>query len=339
MRELAKVVRIDEILPIEGADAIEQCVVGGWLVVAKKGEYQPGDLAVYIEPDAWVPTELAPFLTKPDHFPKEYNGVKGERLKTIRLRGAISQGLLLKLESVFPTVTPVAAEGTNVTELLGIQKWEAPIPAELAGQVAGNWPAGVQKTDQERIQNLRKEWEREWKDFEWEVTEKLEGSSMTVGIIRGEFVVCSRNVNLRETEGNTFWQMARKYDIENKMRAAELDNIVLQGELIGPGVEGNIYQLKEHKFYVYDVLDTVTGKYLAPSVRRCVVEQLGLLHVPVMVERECYPRFSVQDMLSCATGYSHLNIKVLREGLVFKRVNGPEHFKAVSNEYLAKKKG
>ena len=163
--------------------------------------------------------------------------------------------------------------------------------------------------------------------------------SMTVGIIRGEFVVCSRNVNLRETEGNTFWQMARKYDIEAKMRAAELDNIVLQGELVGPGVEGNIYKLTEHKFYVYDVLDTITGKYLAPSARKCVVEQLGLLHVPVITESNCYNRFSVQDMLTEATGMSQLNEKVLREGLVFKRVNGPEHFKAVSNEYLAKKRG
>ena len=163
--------------------------------------------------------------------------------------------------------------------------------------------------------------------------------SMTVGIIRGEFVVCSRNVNLRETEGNTFWLMARKYDIENKMRAAEMDNIVLQGELVGPGVEGNIYQLKEHKFYVYDVLDTVTGKYLAPSVRRGVVDQLSLMHVPVLVERGCYNQLSVQDMLYSADGYSQLNPKVLREGLVFKQVNGAEHFKAISNEYLAKKKG
>ena len=175
MRELAKIVRIDEILPIEGADAIEQCVVGGWLVVTKKGDYQAGDLAVYCEIDSFIPTEIAPFLTKPGQSPKEYNGVKGERLKTIRLKNALSQGLLLKLESVFPTASGFAIEGTDVADLLGIQKWEAPIPAHLAGQAAGDWPAGVQKTDQQRIQTLRKEWESEWKYFEWEVTEKLEG--------------------------------------------------------------------------------------------------------------------------------------------------------------------
>jgi RNA ligase (TIGR02306 family) len=93
MRKLASVRKIDEIRPIEGADAIEAAVVGGWVVVAKKSEFTAGDLAVYLEIDSFVPTELAPFLTKPGHFPKEFNGVKGERLRTVKLRGQVSQGL------------------------------------------------------------------------------------------------------------------------------------------------------------------------------------------------------------------------------------------------------
>lgn len=96
-RKLACVKRIDDLLPIEGADKIEVAVVGGWKVVVKKGDFKKGELAVYLEIDSWVPTEVAPFLTKSGHEPKEYNGVKGERLRTVKLKKQISQGLLLPI--------------------------------------------------------------------------------------------------------------------------------------------------------------------------------------------------------------------------------------------------
>lgn len=100
-RKLACVKRIDDLLPIEGADKIEVAVVGGWKVVVKKGDFKKGELAIYLEIDSWVPTEVAPSLTKAGNEPKEYNGVKGERLKSKKLRGIISQGLLLPLDSLW----------------------------------------------------------------------------------------------------------------------------------------------------------------------------------------------------------------------------------------------
>ena len=103
MRKLATVRVIDAIRPIPDADAIECAIVGGWTVVVKRGEFAPGDIAVYCEIDSWIPTELAPFLSKGQE-PREYEGVKGERLRTIRLRGTTSQGLLLKIEDVFKVV-------------------------------------------------------------------------------------------------------------------------------------------------------------------------------------------------------------------------------------------
>lgn len=100
-RKLASIKEITEVRPIPGADAIECAIVGGgWPVVIRKDEFKVGDLALYIEPDGWVPHNLAPFLSKGKE-PKEYNGVKGERLKSIRLKGVLSQGLLLKIEEVF----------------------------------------------------------------------------------------------------------------------------------------------------------------------------------------------------------------------------------------------
>jgi len=153
MRKLASIRRIDNILPIEGADAIECAVVGGWKVVVKKAEFIVGDLAVYFEIDSWIPTELAPFLSK-GKSPREFQGIHGERLRTVKLRGQLSQGLLLPLESTCANIDSELFEGLDVSFPLNIVKWEMPVPAQLAGQVKGNFPTVIPKTDQERVQNL-----------------------------------------------------------------------------------------------------------------------------------------------------------------------------------------
>ena len=205
-RKMASIRRIDSIRPIPGADAIEVATVGGWDVVVKRGEFAVGDLAVYIEIDSWVGHDLAPFLSKGNE-PREYNGVRGERLRTVRLRGQVSQGLLLSRYIVLDRVGEIH-EGQDITELLGIQKWEAPIPASLAGDVRGAFPSFIPKTDQERIQNLTQEFDT-WNGLEWEGSEKLDGSSMTVYHKDGDFGVCSRNWNLADSEGISLWQQAR----------------------------------------------------------------------------------------------------------------------------------
>lgn len=152
-RKLASIKPITHLKPIEGADAIECAIVdGGWPVVVKKGDYKVGDVAIYMEIDCWIPHELAPFLSKGQE-PREYNGVKGERLRTVKLRGQISQGLLLPT-SILDVLGlwPLAGDpvGHDLTVQLGIQKWEAPEPACLSGQVRGNFPSFIPKTDQER---------------------------------------------------------------------------------------------------------------------------------------------------------------------------------------------
>jgi RNA ligase (TIGR02306 family) len=151
-RKMATIRKIDEIRPIEGADAIEAAVIGGWVVVIKKGEFRAGDLAVYLEIDSWVPHAVAPFLSKGQE-PREFNGVKGERLRTVKLRGQVSQGLLLPIETAFPGSDRRfwwSQVNVDISERIGIQKWEAPIPASLSGDVEGVFPTVVPKTDQER---------------------------------------------------------------------------------------------------------------------------------------------------------------------------------------------
>jgi len=322
-RKLASVKRITEVNKIEGADSIECAIVGGgWPVVIRKGEFSAGDLAIFCEIDSWVPYEVAPYLSK-GNGPREFNGVKGERLRTIKLRGQLSQGLLLPIPAILEI-----EEGTDVTEELGIQKWEKPIPAQLRGQIRGSFPSWLRKTDQERIQNL--DGKINWDD-EYEVTIKLDGSSMTIWFKDGEWGVCSRNIDLKlDQEGNTFVDMAKKV-----VGSIEFpDNIAIQGELIGPGIQGNRENLKEHEFFVFDVWSIGRQCYWTPKDVRAFCTLFGLEHVPTI---ECctlseFGITSIADALYQAEGPS-LNHPV-REGLVFKRVDGLGSFKAISNAFL-----
>jgi RNA ligase (TIGR02306 family) len=172
----------------------------------------------------------------------------------------------------------------------------------------------------------------------FEITEKCEGSSMTVYLIHGEFGVCSRNMDLKETEGNSFWATARADDIEAKMRAVDEHwDFAIQGELIGPNIQGNIYGLSKPEFRVFDVYNIQSGEYMKPEARRTLIERMGLKHVPVLAATaDMYDTLGISDveqLLGFAEGKSVL-ANVEREGIVFKEVNGGMSFKAISNKYL-----
>lgn len=342
IRKLASIAEITYIKPIEGADAIECAIVnGGWPVVIRKGEYQVGDIAIYLEIDSWVPHELAPFLSK-GQKPREYNGVKGERLRTVKLRGQISQGLLLPIDLTF-----FRDPGTDVTQTLGIQKWEPPIPAQLQGMMKGNFPHFIPKTDQERCQNLRKDIFETHKDEIYEVTTKLDGSSMTVYVKDGEIGVCSRNIDLKETEDNSFWKAAREQNIVNALLQLSIkhgEEYAIQGELIGEGIQGNPEKLKGQRFYLFDIYSITHGYYLKPDERYTVLEMLDEMgadieHVPIIDQdvRVSQAYDTIDELLEYAEGPS-LNPQTKREGLVFKSWESDFTFKAIANSYLLKNK-
>tara|TARA_B110000503_G_scaffold121703_1_gene185561 strand:+ start:577 stop:1620 length:1044 start_codon:yes stop_codon:yes gene_type:complete len=344
MRKLASIRKIDTIRPIEGADAIECAVVGGWTVVVKKGEFAAGDLAVYCEIDSWIPHALAPFLSKGNE-PRVYDGIAGERLRTIKLRGQLSQGLLLPVEidngQFTGDVHVVKGEpvevGEDVSKLLGIVKYEAPIPAQLAGEVKGMFPGWIQKTDQERIQNLKEElafWAKE--QHAWEITEKLDGSSMTVYLRDGEFGVCSRNLELKPSETNSLWKVAVANDLELKLRRANR-NIALQGELIGEGIQGNPYKMKGQDFFLFDIYNIDTNKYFTPAERKAFVDEFDIKHVPVFGSLVMDESTTVDALLTLAEGKSVMGmVGCEREGLVFKILDMQCSFKAISNKFLLK---
>lgn len=336
MRKMATIRKIDALRPIEGADAIECAIVGGWTCVVKKGEYIAGDLAVYCEIDSFIPTTIAPFLTKPGQYAKTFEGVEGERLRTVKLRGQLSQGLLLPFDVLRGAVV-ILAEGDDVSEFLGITKYEAPIPAELAGEVKGMFPSVIPKTDQERIQNLSAELEV-WKteNLSWEVTEKLDGSSMTVYVIDGEVGVCSRNLDLKHNVDNSLWRAAYKHELPAKL-ANIGRNIAVQGELIGNGIQGNKYKMRDQDFYVYDIYDIDAGRYYTPAERKAFVTEYKLNHCPVLHSNTELIE-SVESLLQLAEGKSVMGdiVGPEREGLVFKCNEKSVSFKAISNKFLLK---
>ena len=343
-RNLATIRRIKEIKPIEGADAIELAVVDGWqVVVAKNVGHQVGDLVVYCEIDSFLPIEPEfEFLRKSSY--KKMGDQEGFRLKTIKLRGQISQGLILPY-SVIPIAQFATAadlpEGMDVSEMLGIVKYEPPIPAQLAGKVKGSFPSFLRKTDEERIQNLEKEY-TEWtlsSKHQFYATEKLDGSSFTCYIKNGEFGVCSRNMDLLETEDNTFWAVARKLDLENKLRSFG-KNICFQGEMVGSGIQGNHYNMKDQTVFFYNIFLIDEREYVGYDEFRNMLFDLDLACVPVLSYPFNFPADSVaalptvSALLRSAEGKSVLNDKVEREGLVIRSMDRTISFKAISNKFL-----
>ena len=323
-RKMASVQKIAEIKPIEGADRIVAYRINGWWAVDSKDKYEVGDYVVFCEVDSWIPHELAPFLSKGKE-PREFEGVKGERLRTQKFKNQVSQGLILPIPDTF-----IKVEGTDCTDALGILKWERPIPAQLRGLIKGNFPSEIPKTDQQRVQNIKIE---EYKDTTYEVTEKLHGSSMTCFLDNdGEFHVCSRNLDLKRDENNAFWKAAIKYDVEGKMRASGLRGVALQGELCGEGINGNNYRVAL-EWFIFDVYVVGEG-YMAPKQRREVINGLGLKHVPV-VSVDSQLTQDIPELLEMANGKSYI-AECLREGFVYKSEDGSKSFKVISNEWLCR---
>jgi RNA ligase (TIGR02306 family) len=207
----------------------------------------------------------------------------------------------------------------------------------LAGKVKGLFPSFLRKTDEERIQNLSTEFE-EWKgsDKTFYVTEKLDGSSATYYINNDEFGVCSRNLELLETEGNTFWKVARELDLENKMREFG-GNFSLQGELIGEGIQGNPYRFKGQTVRIFNVFDIDEGEYLPLNQFKFFVEHLGLVTVPILDEDFKLPN-TIDEILAYAEGKSELFPNPEREGVVIRSTDRTISFKAISNKFLLNEK-
>ncbi|MBI4648444.1 MAG: RNA ligase (ATP) [Bacteroidia bacterium] len=335
MRKLASIQRVKSIEPIEGADAIEKATVLGWQLVVKKGEFKPGDLGVYLEIDSVLPE-------RPEF---EFLRERKFRIKTIRLRGQISQGICFPL-SILPAGVEIE-EDKDVTDILGIKKYEPPLPACLSGIAKGRFPSFIPKTDETRVQVLQPLIDK-YQGERCYVTEKIDGTSATYYLRNGEFGVCSRNLELLEDSENSLWKFAREQDIENKLRTLN-KNYALQGEMVGESIQSNKLKLRGQIVYFFNLFDIDKFEYLGFDEFQNIVNSFGLKAVP-LIETDYKLSGSIDEIIKKATRKSLILPDVWAEGIVIRLfeekrdltfpdldlVNGRISFKAVNPEFLLK---
>jgi len=332
-RKLATIRTIKDIQPIPDADLIERIQIDGWWCVSKKGEFKVGDKCVYFEIDSLLPLVkqfefLASRGTK--KMLCDGNEVEGYRLRTVKLRGQISQGLALPL-SLFPEVDESM---DDVTELLNVLLYEPPIPACLAGDVEGAFPNFIPKTDEERVQNSQELLDT-YRGRAFTLTEKLDGTSSTYFNYEGNFGVCGRNWQLKETKGNTYWEMAYKYDLMNLIP----EGYAIQGEIIGEGIQKNKLKIKGHELRIFSVWVIENKKYLSNYELFDFCDRYALKHVPIINDTFIL-HHTIDELLLMAEGKSQLCETTEREGIVFVvNTSGQKvSFKAISNNFLAGEK-
>ena len=349
MRTLASIQTVNAVEPIPNADAIVRARVLGWWVVVKKGDFAVGDRVVYCEIDSFLPERPAFEFLRPSSFkPAIVEGGEeirpaGFRIRTVKLRGQVSQGICFPL-SILPPDTPTD-EGTDVTNVLGITKYDPPLPAALSGRVKGPFPGFVSKTDETRVQVLEPALARH-RGKTLYVTEKLDGTSFTAFLRAGEFGLCSRNLWLDESDtSNALCRLADGLGLADKL-ATIRDRFgfspAVQGEAIGPGIQQNKYGLKAVELRVFTVLNLDTGRSLDHPEMLAVLAAVGLESVPQL--GTIVLDHTVDELVDYSVGTSVLNPKVQREGVVFRPlaeeydedVGGRLSFKAINPRFLLK---
>jgi len=356
-RQLASIQKIINIEPIEGADAIEKATVLGWqVVIAKKDNFKIGDMAIYIEIDSIMPE-------KPEY---EFLRQRKFRVRTIKLRNTISQGLILPL-SVLPKGN--YHEGKDVTELLAVRKYDPQAEIEqrlfdeknareknkikkllgkmkwyrkLFGKKREGFPSFIKKTDEDRIQLFPDICEDE-KDTTFQVSEKIDGQSGTYFLVKSKgwfgktkfvFGVCSRNLLLRKPDNSSYWSIARKYNIEQVLKNLidKSNYAILQGEIIGTNIQGNKYKVSDYEFFAFNLIfsDQKPDNDLAKSI----LEWHAIKFVPLL-DNNLKLKSTIQDMVEYSNGKSQIS-DTLREGVVVRNYEKGISFKIVSPEFLLK---
>lgn len=350
-RALASIQYINSVDPIPGADFIVKVGVKGWSTVAKLDEFQVGDPCVYFEVDSILP-EKAEF---------EFMRDRKFRVRTMKFRKQIAQGLAMPLKEItalWRDDSPLLVdedkiqfeEGQDVTELIGVTKYEPATPVCLEGKIVGRRPHFVAKTDEYRLQSYP-EILNEFEGKTAYITEKLDGSSLSVfySPLVKEFGVCSRNLQLAEDENNAFWKAVNRYNLKEVFPAAVENSdqssitFVIQSELCGPGVQRNRLELEYHDMFVFGIYDATNDRYLTYEEMERFCGDLLLKTVP-FIDTISLEGHTIDSLLNMAEG-KYPGTKNEREGIVIRDVEssrskvldgGLLSFKVINNRYLLK---
>jgi len=344
MRKLASVQIIKEVKEHPNADRLEILSFNniGWQCVSRKGEFKSGEQCIFFEIDSLISMkhEWIRFLQNKD------KPSSPARLKTIRLRGELSQGLALPINILMAYKDQLdqwpLVEGQDVTELLEIKKWEPVIPACLNGEVKGARPSYTPKTDEERIQAFP-DLIQEFMGKLVYITQKIDGTSGTFSFFN-EFDVSGRNWSYKEDEANTYWKVAKKYDLEKKLKdIAEKSgsHYAIQGEVAGPSIQKNRLALKDHELFVFNVLNIETRRHLDFYEFKEFCERLELQTVPILQITEF--KWNIDELLELADSAKYPSGH-MQEGIVIRPVHefysdilkGRASFKVINNKYLEK---
>ncbi len=344
MRKLASIQRIWKIEPIEGADRIELAHVLGWQCVVNKGQFREMELAIYFEVDSFLP--VAPefeFLRASSYRKTDIMG-EGFRLRTMKFRGQISQGLLLPVR-VFPVIPDDVELGTDVTELLGVKKWEIEERITTGGTMIGTLPYDIPHTDETRVQ-AEPGLIQEFAGLEYYISTKMDGSSHSVGIDENGFHVTGHNYEYKDDGNSPFYELVKSTDLRAKMEAFAADHnlssFTIQGELCAPGIQKNRLKLTKPAWYVFTVREN--GKRVSLNRMLEVCATLGLENVPIEeVGTDLPAKYpTVEALLERADGNYPKGGK--KEGIVIRPtepvycelISAALSMKVVSNKYLLK---
>lgn len=376
-RTLASIQRIVKIEPIPNADKIEVATVLGWECVVPKGQFKVGDLVVYFEIDSLIPyTEWSKFLWK-DKVPEDIAEAR-YRLRTVKLRGQVSQGLVQPLNILNYAEAKNGTgryydtkESDDVSGILGIIKFEPPVSATLRGNckvrrpswirkylyryfpflfrhkpTSSTFPEFIPKTDEIRVQSIPKIFD-EIKGLPVYITEKIDGTSATYYLKGKEFGVCSRNIELEESKDNTYWKIAREYDIKNKLKQylkeTGYKGVAIQGEIVGEGIQKNPLKLKGQKFFLFNLYHINTRRYAGFKDFIFFSRKYNIPTVPILEAEIRVPdSWDIKTLVEMAKGNSVLTPTVKREGIIIRTTSdiysrvlrGRTSFKAINNEYL-----
>jgi len=362
-RQIAHIEIIESLSPISGADKIEKANVLGWECVVKKGEFAIGEKIIYVEVDSVMPE-------KPEF---EFLKDRKYRVRTIKLKGQVSQGLVLPITegNLHLYNKPI---GYDVTEMLGITKYLSPSEREEIKKVEVNqnkltkfmkryswyrrlfltrkqkegFPYWVYKTDEERIQNIPHVLEQ-FKDKDVYVTEKIDYQSVTftgkmvantlpiIGKIlpkKYQFVVCSRNLTTND-RNSLYWKVAKKYNIEQILR--DNPTLTIQGEQGDTNVQGNKYGIKEPRMWVFNIIDHENSYQFNYNEMSDFCWKYGLDTVPLWhVGKLSELGSTVHELVEFSKAKSVL-ADIQREGIVVRCIeNGQKllSFKVINPEFL-----
>ena len=346
MRKLASIQRIWNIEPIKDADKIELASVLGWKCVVNKGQFKKMDLAVYFEVDSFLPIrEEFEFLRKSSYRNSHILG-EGFKLHTMKFKGQISQGLLLPI-SIFNEINGDIELGQNVSELLKVRKWEIEERVTTGGTIKGTLPVDIPHTDETRIQaepNLI----NDFKDLEYYISTKMDGSSHSIGIDNEGIHVTGHNYEYKDDDSNDFFVYAKKNNYLERMQEFYKENnlqlLTIQGEFCGPGIQGNPIKLIKPKWYVFTIRENGERVGLTRMIEIC--EKLDMQTVPIeeigFNLPSKYP--NVESLLQRAEGKYETGSP--KEGIVIRptkpiyceTISSSLSMKVVSNSYLLSKK-